>query len=127
MMLRRGRDLRVRLGRRDGRVWPITVAAYAKFPNPDTGINVQPAVIKFPSGANTRTADRLQRSVAHELGHLLGLQDQATGCSGTDSVMATVVACDQTSGFSVTPGPNNSLPVNKTSYGNGSKISCGFP
>ena len=101
-------------------------AAYEKYPDPTTSINALPAAIQFPSGANTRTADRLRRSVAHELGHLLGLADQT--CGAYDSVMATaVVECTATSGFSVVPGPNDSLPANKTSYGNGSKISCGFP
>jgi hypothetical protein len=104
-------------------------AEYTKFPDPDTGINVQPAKITFPTDAAGRTPSRLQRSVLHELGHLLGLNDQpnVSGCGINDSVMVTAALdCNAQSGFISTPTLNDSVPINKTSFGNGPKISCGF-
>lgn len=71
----------------------------------------------------TFSASGLQRTFAHELGHLLGL-DQYLPCNQNDGVMQDQYSCSGT----VNPYVKASdwLPVNKSVYANGTKNTCGW-
>jgi hypothetical protein len=91
-----------------------------------TGYYSSQIKIRIDDSWTAAGAARLERTFAHELGHLLGLDESL--CGGPDSVMrGGVYSCTDTS-TSVPNDPtmNDSLPVNKTSYGGGPKTSCGF-
>ena len=92
---------------------------------PNSGGEAQtPKTITFPSGWNSRPADRNRRSMAHELGHLLGLNH--TTCSASDSVMAPAASCTSTSGMTLSPKASDTLPTSSSTYGNQNQKSCGF-
>lgn len=86
------------------------------------GVATSPSTIKLPSAWTTRTGDRNRRTIAHELGHLLGLGDNS--CSSTNSVMGPL-ACDATTGFSLLPTLTDKLPTTSSTYGNGVQKTCG--
>jgi hypothetical protein len=84
------------------------------------------AKIRMQEGWWNVNPRRLQRTVAHELGHLLGLKEADSTCAGSNSIMRSgVYACDA-SGVPNTVTLNDSLPVEKGVYGGGSRLSCGF-
>jgi hypothetical protein len=96
--------------------------------NYDTSTGYFSSAITITVGNSSSTAStaRLQRTFAHELGHLFGLGHNL--CAGPDSVMPTgVYACDSTSTtVPDTTTTNDSLPMNSTSYGGGPRTACGF-
>lgn len=74
-----------------------------------------------------RSADRLKRTISHELGHALGLKEYASTCGVGKSVMAptTDPVCQSTTGMTFTPTASDYLPVRST-YGNRVRSVCGF-
>jgi hypothetical protein len=98
--------------------------------DPDTGlisgnatITLQPTWDDPVSGYS---AEGLQRTFAHELGHLLGLDNyNAAACGVSDAAMQDQFACQApTVMHDVTE--NDSLPTSNSVYGGQSKLSCGF-
>jgi hypothetical protein len=74
-----------------------------------------------------RSADRLKRTIAHELGHAFGLNEYASSCAVGKSVMAPTSdpACTSTTGMVLSPTPSDILPA-KSTYGNRVRSVCGF-
>jgi hypothetical protein len=77
------------------------------------------------------SADRLRRTVAHELTHGLGLHHNL--CSVSDSIMSVptapsvYAACTQlTTGMAFSPRPSDVLPTVNSTYGDHVQSVCGF-
>jgi len=77
---------------------------------------------------HTWNSASLQRTFAHELGHLLGLGDYATLCdsSGDSAVMQPNFYCSSVASPLTTPSLNDYLPINNTVYGGRTRIACGY-
>jgi hypothetical protein len=78
-------------------------------------------------------ADRLQRTMEHELAHGLGLNHN--GCVTADSLMSTAFPVGQSvytactvlpQGAAKSPTPNDVLPTQSSTYGNKARTVCGF-
>jgi hypothetical protein len=69
------------------------------------------------------TVTGLQRTFAHEIGHLLGLNNNLS-CNKDDSTMVDSFHCDQTEVANVQT--SDWLPVTKSVYGGGTKSVCGW-
>ncbi len=82
--------------------------------SPDGTANAA-STVRLPSAFRTRTPERNRRTVAHELGHLLGLNDNS--CTGPNSIMGPL-ACDATTGFTLSPTTTDTLPTTSSTYGN---------
>jgi Dual-action HEIGH metallo-peptidase len=82
----------------------------------------QNPVIKINSNF-TFTVTGLQRTFAHEIGHLLGM-DNYLPCPKNDAVMQEQFYCDQNEMANVTT--SDWLPVVKSVYGGGTKSRCGW-
>jgi hypothetical protein len=88
-----------------------------------TGVRTTPGYIVLPTNVDrywrNRSADRLKRTMSHELGHLLGLGDYDDACqtSANKAIMAPVSdpTCTSTTGMVLAPNLNDSLPT-KTTY-----------
>jgi hypothetical protein len=71
-------------------------------------------------------SDGQQRTIAHELGHLLGLEDyDSSHCGVSDAAMQDTFDCSS-SPVMKDVTVNDQLPVNSTSYGGGTRTICGF-
>jgi hypothetical protein len=83
-----------------------------------------PSTIRLLTGWTGNPVLRQRRTVAHELGHLLGLNHN--DCATSDSVMRPPLSqgCSETTGFSESPSETDVLPV-KSTYNNGSLKVCG--
>ena len=77
---------------------------------------------------HTWNATSLQRTFAHELGHLLGLGDYATSCdsSGDSAVMQPNFYCSSVASPLTTPSLSDYLPINNTVYGGRTRTTCGY-
>jgi hypothetical protein len=71
------------------------------------------------------TAEGLRRTLMHEIGHLLGLEDYATPCNVSDAIMQPGFTCTD-SGIMNAITINDRLPVAKSTYGGGTRLICGF-
>lgn len=106
-----------------------------------TNINVSTGEINAYSNLRLKeaywpnaTAARLQRTMAHELLHGLGLNHKESTCSLTASLMSTTYppgtteeqACTSDTGMAVSPTPSDIIPTVTSTYGNQVKTTCGF-
>jgi hypothetical protein len=93
--------------------------------NLSTGeIQAKSTMILRDTWANA-TDDRLQRTVAHELGHAFGLNHNA--CNVPDSIMSIPTSCTQTdSGMTLVPTTTDILPTTSSTFGNHVQAVCGF-
>lgn len=82
------------------------------------------STVTLLSSWRTRTADRNRRTMAHELGHLLGLDHNA--CGTADSVMSIAPDCSTTSGLALTPTTTDKLPTTSSTYGNNAQKTCRY-
>lgn len=80
------------------------------------------SMVYFPEAARTWNSGYLRRTVNHEFGHHLGLDEQRN--CGTSASVMTPVACNATSGFPQSPTVTDRLPPDKTTYGGGPATSC---
>jgi hypothetical protein len=103
--------------------------------NSQTGVQTTNATLRLNSLYNSWPNSRLQRTMAHELGHAFGLghHPSTTGslgyCSVNNSVMSTPVAGDcgnSPSGLAISPTIEDTLPSDKSVYGNGVRAVCGY-
>ncbi len=82
-----------------------------------TTITMPPETAGWGAGFNQRTA-------AHELEHGMGLAENKTVCSTTDSLMRPVVCNANPVYFPTTPTASDSMPVGKTTYGTTPAAAC---
>jgi hypothetical protein len=82
---------------------------------------VQNPVI-FMNTNKQMTPSGIQRTLGHELGHLLGMDHSA--CNKNDSIMRDDFNCETTESTYV--HTSDSLPVEKSVYGGGTKDTCGW-
>ena len=95
--------------------------------NLTTGIIQGVSTMRFPADTWSKATDtRLQRSVAHELGHILGLNHNL--CSVANSIMSTAgTSCTAAdSGMALGPTTTDVLPIVNSTYGDQVRASCGF-
>lgn len=92
------------------------------------GTTITKSAIQLPPDWDSRTAERLRRTMAHEFGHILGLGDYApsTSCSFANSVMAPPQSCTSTDGMTLAPTADDLLPTKGSTYGNRVRKICGF-
>lgn len=83
----------------------------------------QDPVIRMNSNM-TFTATGRQRTLAHEIGHLLGMANYDLNCLQADAVMQDNFNCEDTVSQAVKM--SDWLPVKKSVYGNGPKNKCGW-
>lgn len=94
-------------------------------PNYSTGEMVASSTMKLPASTwDDASAARLQRTVAHELGHALGMNHNT--CTGNQSVESIVSSCTNASGMSIEPTLQDALQTTTSPYGNGQEKVCGF-
>ena len=103
-----------------------------------TGVNQDVRFINLPTSPSwrdwkIRSDDRLKRSIAHELGHALGLNDYESACGIDKALMAPIPGswpesqkCTSTSGMALAAKPSDILPTLQSTYGNGIRSICGF-
>lgn len=93
-----------------------------------TGVDQSPGLMTLPTGYGSIDDYRLQRTIAHELGHAFGLNHfvSDTFCTKNTSVMAPVSDCTSPTGLTATPSLNDTLPTTSSTYGNHEQTSCGF-
>jgi hypothetical protein len=84
------------------------------------------SIMRFPASTWSNASDsRLQRGVAHELGHVLGLANNT--CSNVNTLMGPASSCTSTdTGMALGPTTSDVLPVVKSTYGNQVRATCGF-
>jgi len=112
--------------------------AYVPTDATSNGVANGTSVITLTTGSGPSDPDRwtnanstvLRRTLAHELGHTLGMghPNQQTGCSTVDdSAMMTDILPDchsSTTGYQ--PTTSDTLPTEQTVYAGGSTAKCGF-
>jgi hypothetical protein len=95
-------------------------------PNYSTGEIANPSTIKFPAATwDDASAERLRRTMNHEFGHALGM-DENTTCSGADSIMGPSSSCTTLGTLSPTPTLQDALQTTTSPYGSGVETKCGF-
>lgn len=97
-------------------------AAFTGTVLPD-GTIVGPANLQFPGVPYSISAERLQRSMAHEFAHALGLYHDL--CTAEESLMAEATSCTELGTMSVGPTTQNVGTVHAI-YTNKVKKVCGF-
>jgi hypothetical protein len=100
----------------DGGTLNLTSGAYSSNPT-----------IHMPTNWRDRAANRNRRTLAHELGHTLGLDHN--NCNPNYSVMAVMSGtnpCNATTGFTDEPALTDVLPTTKSTYGTYPRRVCGI-
>jgi len=87
------------------------------------GTLTTPSAITLPSAWRNRTVERNQRTVAHELGHVLGLNHNS--CAVGDSIMSIPLNCESTDGLTLSPTETDVLPTKSSTYGSHVQKYCG--
>jgi len=85
--------------------------------------------LEIDSSWSAWSAASLRRTFAHELGHRLGLADydgNACDATGNSSIMQPNFVCSSTAAPTAALSVNDYLPINKTTYGTASRVTCGF-
>lgn len=97
-------------------------------PNSSTGAFTGGLLLELHSGWSAFSAASLRRTFVHELGHFLGLDNYttATGCGVDDAVMRSDFACGPTASPGTSVTASDYLPVVKSTYGGGTKTTCGW-
>jgi len=95
-------------------------------PDPTTGAHTGGLLLQVHSTWSTFSADSLQRTFAHELGHFLGLHNYTSACGSNDAAMQDTFVCSPTSAPLKTATINDYLPVGNSTYGGGPTVSCAF-
>lgn len=87
------------------------------------GVFNNSSTVYFPTAASAWNANALRRFANHELGHLLGLDDNNNTCTKASGIMGPM-NCTDWFGFAYTPQATEQLPVNRSVYGPHSTTSC---
>jgi len=108
-------------------------AMNTRHPDLSTGEFNLPSTITLPTDFASRSSARLRRTLAHELGHLLGLDEyDGSQCSPLDtatpanSIMAPVSSCTSTTDLTLSPTLNDVSPIVQSTYGSHVRTTCGF-
>lgn len=109
---------------------PLSSCGLASWdpPDPNTGLWTGGLLLELHSSWSAFSSASLQRTFAHELGHFLGLNNymSATGCDVDDAVMRDDFVCGPTASPGVAITGSDALPVVKSTYGGGTKVTCGW-
>ncbi len=105
-----------------------TACGWRYSPNSQTGVYTQRSMIHLRPGYNGWPPAAQNWTVAHELGHLLDLNEQGflgtnALCADSGSVMHAPATCGDV-GSATGPTDSDALAVAKTPYGSGPRISC---
>jgi hypothetical protein len=111
-------------------VGPISSCGFASWdpPDPNTGLWTGGLLVELHSSWSTFSPASLRRTFVHELGHFLGLDNytSATGCGVDDAIMRDDFVCGPTASPGVAITGGDALPVVKSTYGGGTKTTCGW-
>jgi hypothetical protein len=96
------------------------------FSTDSTGVPITSPIINLGPNWSSYSPDGMRRTLVHEIGHLLGLNDyDSNGCGVSAATMQPDFNCAaETVMKDVTV--NDSLPVLKTTYGSAPRTTCGF-
>lgn len=87
------------------------------------GIYFTRSMLYLKPGNDSWPAEARTWVIAHEMGHLLGL-DEADGCGAPTSVMGNSSMCGVVGTNATTPTDSDALPLAKTVYSDGPKKTC---
>jgi hypothetical protein len=97
----------------------------------DPGTYAHRSLIHLNTGYTGWPSDEARQwAVAHELVHVLGIDDQDSSCDNVDSIMHVPPSCGETTDengnpFATAPTQSDVWPLTKTMYGPGSRKTCG--
>jgi Matrixin len=92
--------------------------------NLSTGEWQADASLELAESWESASDERLQRTVAHELGHAFGLAHN--DCDTEDSLMSIATSCTDASGLALSAATTDVLPTTASTYGNHVRSVCGF-
>lgn len=99
-----------------------TACGWRYTPPAPNGVYTYSSKVYLKPGYNNWSTDAQKATVAHEFGHLLGLDNQGTDCADSASVMRTPVTCG---GLATMPTVSDALAIVKTVYQSSPRTTCG--
>ena len=105
-------------------------AGWLNGPPGDTSVITLTTAVGLKAGWRDSDYSAVRPTLAHELGHLVGVHHPVPGSncsSAADAVMLEATTSCGGSNAAFSPTINDTLPVLKTVYGGGPQTKCGFP
>jgi hypothetical protein len=98
--------------------------------NSDTGAWTHSGHIRLQPKWNGGHTDNLRKTIAHELGHYFGLANRiGSTCTASNTIMQGALCYSATApaqGTALGPTPDDSSPLNNSTYGNKVRSICGW-